>query len=145
MNLSAPISSIMSTKLWTVNPKDKVLAVKKIFDEHRIHHIPVVRFKEIVGMISSSDFLHFQKGAMGSRTDEHINEVRIRNYFAEEIMTSNLAKLSSTETLAVAIQVFKENLFHAIPIVDDGDLVGILTTHDIIKALASEIGKQESI
>jgi CBS domain-containing protein len=38
----------------------------------------------------------------------------------------------------VALEVLSENLFHAIPIVDDGELVGMLSTLDIIKALQAE-------
>ncbi|MEM8909876.1 MAG: CBS domain-containing protein, partial [Bacteroidota bacterium] len=49
----------MTTKLLTVNPKDKLQEVKKIFDDHRIHHLPVVRYKTIVGLISKTDLLYF--------------------------------------------------------------------------------------
>jgi len=39
-------------------------------------------------------------------------------------------------TVHEALEIFKENIFHAIPIVDNGRLVGILTTYDIISQLA---------
>ena len=48
MNILAPVKTIMSTELLTVNPADKLTLVKEIFDEHNIHHLPVVRFKELV-------------------------------------------------------------------------------------------------
>ena len=67
-----------------------------------------------------------------------LNEVRLKNYCAEDIMTSGIAKLTSTDRIAVALEIFKENLFHAIPIVDENELVGIITTYDIIKALAEK-------
>jgi CBS domain-containing protein len=38
----------------------------------------------------------------------------------------------------VALEVFKENLFHALPVVEEGNLVGIITTYDIISRLADE-------
>jgi acetoin utilization protein AcuB len=59
-------------------------------------------------------------------------------YTAEDVMTTKLATLESTDRINVAIEIFAENLFHAIPIVDDGALVGILTTLDVIKALKEE-------
>ncbi len=137
MNIMAPVSTVMTTKLHTVNPKDKLSIVKEIFDKHRIHHLPVVRYKTIVGIISKTDLLHFLKGASHIDGYENmLNEARLHNYTADEIMTTGMAKLSSTDRIAVAVEVFKENLFHAIPVVDDGELVGILTTYDIISALS---------
>jgi len=137
MNVMAPVSSIMSTKLYTVNPKDKLSVVKEVFDTNRIHHLPVVRYKTIVGIISKTDLLYFLKGASHADGYENmLNEARLHNYTAEEIMTTGMAKLSSKDRIAVAVEVFKENLFHAIPVVDNGELVGIVTTYDIISALS---------
>ncbi len=136
MDILAPVSTIMTKKLFTVNPEDKLSVVKGIFDKHRIHHLPVVRYKSIVGMVSKTDLLFFLKGASyDSGYEDMLNEARLNNYTAEEIMTTGLAKVSSNERIGVAVEVFKENLFHAIPVVDDGELVGILTTYDIIRSL----------
>lgn len=138
MNVLAPVKSLMSTKLITVNPADKLSVVKDIFEEHPIHHIPVVRFKEIVGIISKSDFLHFLRGFSRNEEDRFVNYARLRAYTAEDIMTKGLAKVSPSDRINVALDVFLTNRFHAIPVVDGGDLVGIITTFDIIKQLAGE-------
>ena len=141
MDLLAPVSSLMTTKLKTVTPQDSLEVVKELFDTHGIHHVPVVRYKEIVGLISKTDLLHFLKGlGRDGQGEDYLNQVRLKNYTAEDIMTRGLAKLESTDRLNVALEVFKKNLFHALPVVDNGELVGILTTYDIIKALAAEDG-----
>lgn len=137
MDILAPVATIMTKKLITVNPKDKLSVVKEIFDTHKIHHLPVVRYKTIVGIVSKTDLLYFIKGANGGNGyEEMLNEARLNNYTAEEIMTTGLAKVSSKDRIGVAVEVFKENLFHAIPVVDDDELVGILTTYDIIRSLS---------
>ncbi len=129
----------MITKLITVNPQDKLTVVKEIFDKNNIHHIPVVRYKEIVGMLSKTDFLHFLRGFNQNDEDRFVNEARLRAYTAEDLMTKRLAKLTPDERINVALEIFLVNRFHAIPIVNDaGELEGILTTFDIIKALAGE-------
>lgn len=128
----------MSTNLLTVNPKDKLTAVKEIFETHQIHHIPVVRYKEIVGMISKTDFLHFLRGFNRNEEDRFVNEARLRAYNAEDLMTTGLAKIGPEERINVALEIFKENRFHAIPVVSENELVGILTTYDIINTLANE-------
>ncbi|MDX1665797.1 MAG: CBS domain-containing protein [Saprospiraceae bacterium] len=87
MNVLAPVEKIMTTKLFTVNPKDKLTAVKEIFAENNIHHVPVVRYKEIIGIISKSDFLHFLRGFNRNEEDRFVNDARLRVYNAEDIMT----------------------------------------------------------
>lgn len=137
MNVMAPVSSIMSTKLLTVNPKDKLEVVKSLFDNNRIHHLPVVRHKTIVGLISKTDLLFFLRGTINDTNGEnYFNSIRLENFYAEDIMTKGLAKIESTTRIAVALEVFKENRFHSIPVVDNGELVGIITVYDIVKALS---------
>ena len=62
MDVFAPISQIMSKDLITVNEKDKLSVIKEIFGKYNIHHIPVVRFRSIVGIISKTDYLFFVRG-----------------------------------------------------------------------------------
>ncbi len=138
MNVLAPVKSIMSTKLVTVNPQDKLMTVKEAFENNNIHHLPVVRFREIVGLISKTDFLHFLRGFNRSDEDRFVDNARLRVYHAEDIMTTGLAKIGSEDRIGVALEIFLENRFHAIPIVDNNELVGIVTTFDILKCLAEE-------
>ena len=138
MNVLAPVKDFMSTNLITVNPKDKLSTVQELFEKHRIHHIPVVRFKELVGLISYTDFKYFIRGFSRNEEDRFVNEARLRAYAAEDLMTTGIAKLSSTDRLNVALDIFLENRFHAIPVVDNNELVGIITTFDIIKAVSKE-------
>lgn len=139
MNILAPVKSIMSSKLITVNPEDKLSRIQEIFDQNNIHHLPVVRFKEIIGLVSKTDFLHFIRGFNQNEEDRFVNEARMRAYTAQDIMTTGLAKLNPNDRINVALELFMVNRFHAIPIVAEGnELVGILTTFDIIKAVSQE-------
>ena len=136
MNLLAPVSSIMTTKLITVSENDPLTKVGEIFDENRIHHVPVVDKGRLIGMISKSDYLFFKRGFNPEATQ--YEGMRLRTYSAKEIMTKGIAKLEATDKINVSLEVFKENLFHAIPVIEGESLVGILTTLDIIKHLATD-------
>ena len=138
MNFTAPVSTLMSKKLVTVSPGDKMMVVKEIFDNHRIHHIPVVRYTKLLGIISKTDFMYFLRGNPNTPTDKAIEESRLQSYNVEDIMTKGIASIESTERINVALQIFSENLFHAIPVVDNGELVGMVTSLDIINALLAE-------
>ena len=143
MNFVAPVSSVMTRKLVTLAPGDPVSMVKSIFEKQRMHHILVVRHKTLLGIISKSDYQQFVKNSIMVTPVEagacNIDQQpAYLDFKVEDIMTTGLATLESTERINVALQVFYENRFHAIPVVDDGEVVGILTTYDIIKQLMDE-------
>lgn len=133
-----PISKIMTSDLVTLSPGDDLWMAKQLFDKHKIHHIPVVRYKDIVGIVSKSDvdlFYHgYSKGKQADIEKELLKDTRI-----DEIMQTGLAKLEPSDSIRTAIEVFKLNRFHALPIVEKKQgLVGIVTTHDIILLLSKE-------
>ena len=140
MDFTAPVSTLMTRKLVTVAPGDPVSMIKGIFEQQRIHHILVVRHKTLLGIISKSDYLQFVKNSDRAAAAENdaccaTNKPAYLDYKVEEIMTKGIATLESTERINVALQVFYENRFHAIPVMEEGEVVGILTTYDIIKKL----------
>lgn len=138
MNLFAPVSSIMTTNLLTVNPEDNLLKVREMFEKHHIHHLPVVRYREIVGIISKTDFTHFTGGLSHHQEDRFLNQSRLEKTKAEDLMTRGLGKVEPDDRINVVLEIFTKNLFHALPVVDKGELVGIVTTFDVIRALSEE-------
>lgn len=138
MDLLAPVSSIMSSTVISVEQTDTIKKVEQLFKENRIHHLPVVEDGALVGIVSKSDYLFFKRGFNDETTDNRIDEFRMKTRLVKDIMTKGIARLESTDRIGVAVEVFKENLFHAIPVVDDDKLVGMLTTFDIIKKLSEE-------
>lgn len=136
MDVLRPISSIMSTDLICLSPHNTIADVHDVFHKNRIHHIPIVVEDALVGMVSKADYLYFRKGFIEDKVDREIDSLRLSAYNVEQIMTTGLATLESNSRISVAIEIFKENLFHAIPIVDNEKLTGILTTFDIINELS---------
>jgi len=135
MDLSAPISTIMTKNLITVSENDPLTKIEEIFNEFKIHHIPVVDKGKLIGMVSKSDYLFFKRGYSNEQRDR-LDSKRLKSKHVKDIMTQGLAKLAPNDKIAIALEVFKENLFHGIPIVEDEAIVGIVTTLDIIKHLS---------
>lgn len=138
MNLLGPVKDIMTANPITLSPSATIGDAAKIFDEHKVHHIPITIGQKLVGIVSMTDYLFFRRGFLDDRDDEKIEDIRMNNYEVNFIMTKGIARMSSNERINIALDIFKENLFHAIPIVDNDILVGILTTHDIIINLAKD-------
>lgn len=137
MDIYRPVANIMTTELYTVNPADTLQTIKELFDKHRIHHIPVVRFRKMIGLISKSDFLHFMRKNI-SVEKSFSDESRLRAFNASDIMKTKLATIAPDERIDKVLAIFLENLFHCLPVVEGEELVGIVTTHDVIKQLLME-------
>jgi acetoin utilization protein AcuB len=121
--MNEPISKIMTREVVTVKPGDDLNVVKNILFTKRIHHLPVVDGKKMVGIITSFDLVK-----LGKAHDDY-GDIKV-----ETVMTQHVATLGPDEKIGAAAEVFLENLFHGLPIVDErGELVGIVTTHDILK------------
>ena len=129
----------MTTDLQVVLPTDPLSKIKELFDKYSFHHVPVVRFKKVVGIVSRSDFQAYYATLDRHFESRFINDVLLKYHTVEEIMTSKLAKVNPDDRLYVAIEVFKDNVIHALPVVNaDDELLGIITTHDLIRQLARE-------
>lgn len=138
MNLLSPIKKYMQTELISVTPEDNLKYIDYLFKNHKIHHLLVLRQNQLKGIISKSDFLFFRRNHTNKEEDKILEELRLKSNTAKVIMTEKVATLNKDDKLNVALEIFKENLFHAIPIEEGGKIVGILTTYDIIKNLADD-------
>ncbi len=132
------LSQIMSTEILTVDIDNKTEDVKKLFETHHLHHIPVVKNGKLAGIVSLTDFLRVTLGAeiveQGEAFDnDGINKVIYDYVTVESLMTPNPVSLNPDSTLKDAIKLFELNMFHALPIVENEKIVGIVSTLDLIK------------
>lgn len=136
MNLQAPISSIMSDNLIVLDIDDPVSEAKKKFDEHKVHHLLIEHNRAFKGLLSLLDYNLFDR-AVRFESDRLYENLRKEAFKVKEIMTpaENITTLGPNHTVEDALKIFNENRFHSIPIIDDGRLVGIVTTHDIISMI----------
>ncbi len=139
--MNRPVLEIMTKKLITVLPTDSLQKVKDIFESHNIHHIPVVRFTDIVGIISKTDFykaIHDSRFENPKKAASQ-NEALYNNFKAEDLMTKSVVKINPDDKIGTAVEIFLENYFHALPIVtEDGELVGIVSSYDVLKFVFHE-------
>lgn len=138
MNILAPISTIMTSDVISVKADDTLSHVAELFSKHKIHHLPVVKDGKLEGIISKSDISFVKHRKTESDLTQKLNDIKLNHYQVKEVMTTGIASLESTDKINVALEVFLVNLFHAIPVVDGGKLVGILTTFDIIRNIAKD-------
>lgn len=134
MIFNKQLGEIMTKEVITLNPDDSVAKVAQIFDQNNIHHIPIVDAENtVVGIVSKSDFL-LLSNQMSKFTDTSSKNQRFYDsLLVSEIMTERVATLHPEDSVMLAASIFKENILHALPIVDKWKkLVGLVTTFDLL-------------
>ena len=138
MKKREPVSSIMTKEVITLNHTDSLETAERLFKGQNIRHIPVVSGQQIIGMLSYTDLLRISFAdavtADGSAVDTSVYHM----FSIEQVMAKNLTSVTSNTTIKETAEILAEREFHAIPVVDDSKLVGIVTTTDLIQFLLDQ-------
>jgi Mg/Co/Ni transporter MgtE len=137
MNLVAPVSSIMAKDVETVTPKDSISRVADIFEKTKAFYIPVIKYNKVVGMINRANFQSFCR-VLKQLTGSKEPLKGFNAHTVAEVMEGVPMTLEGCDLIAVAVEAFRANEFVALPVVDGHHLIGLLTTHEVIEALAKE-------
>ncbi|MEO5906878.1 MAG: CBS domain-containing protein [Saprospiraceae bacterium] len=122
--MNEPLSSIMTRDVITAAQDDSLAVARNIFLRNKVHHLPIVNGSRLVGILTTYDLFKIN----GANKDRNYDDIAIR-----DVMTTHIATLEPEDKIGTAAELFLENLFHAVPIVKNGDLQGIVTSFDVIK------------
>ena len=127
------VKDIMTKEMVTIFPDATFNEVKNIFKKNDFHHIPVVSTDNtLVGIISKIDWLKKAQYLVGNTSGKTYSAKYLQGLTAKEWMTPDPVTLSPDDTIGLAADIIVENKYHALPITEDGKLVGIITSHDLI-------------
>lgn len=138
MKNHVPVATIMTKNVIKLNSTDDLTKAEVLFKKHHIRHIPVVQGNTIVGMLSLTDLLRI---SFADAVDEEAMEVdtTVYNMFSiEQVMARHLVTVSPETTIREVAEILASREFHALPVVLDELLVGIVTTTDLIKYLLAQ-------
>ena len=136
MYSNTPILQIMTRRPEVLSPTDNMDVARTIFEKFGFHHIPVVTENKLVGMLSYTDYLRVIRDLFGNPSELRANEKLLNAMCISEVMTEHVLCLDETDTVENALRIFKANHFHSLPVTNaKGELIGIVTTYDILKVL----------
>ena len=142
------IKNLMSEDIITIDKDQNLSDALKLLRKHNVSRLPVTNNKELVGIISERDIA----AKLGSSKYEsmpasrlHISSVMVKDVFTvpetmqldevvKEIMTKDLTVVSPTERLVHARRLMIEDHVGRLPVVEDDELVGMLTSKDLMRA-----------
>ncbi|MBF4515266.1 CBS domain-containing protein [Flavobacterium sp. ANB] len=132
MKKREPISHIMTKSVITANDNDNLKDVVEKLKKNAIRHIPIMKSNEVVGIISRTDINRLTFGAL-FEGQEGADEAILDMLTISQVMTSKPKTVSSETIIRDLAELFVKEDFHALPVVDNGVLKGIVTTTDVVK------------
>ena len=147
------VSDIMSTTVVSAKPDTTVREIARLLVANDIDGVPVVNDAgQVVGVVTESDLivrnanLHFPRflQLMDARifleNPRHFEEEmrKMLGTTAADVMSSPAIVVASGDDIERAATLMWEKHVHALPVVDGGRLVGIITRSDLVKLMAEE-------
>jgi len=113
------LGKIMTTEVFVVNENDLVILVVKVMQWKNIHHLPVVDSKnKTIGIVTKSDI-------------DKLDLVKNNILVVKDIMVKKMITVDSETPLKEANQLMINNNIGCLPVIDNDDLIGIITKKDL--------------
>ncbi len=128
MKTIAQILEGKSTEIVTIRPADSVLVALEVLAAYNIGALPVLENDRLVGIFSERDYA--RKVALKGLTSA-ITEVR-------EIMTSQVLCASLQHSVMECMALMTDKHIRHLPVVDKGQLLGMLSIGDLVKAIIED-------
>jgi len=142
------VSQLMSKNVITVNENHSIAHVIGVMDEKEISKVVVIRDNEPVGIITpenisfasvedpetgvSVEKIYFIRNA-GGRDKKNVRIVSMLT--AGDIMKNDLIKIDQEEDAAKAAEIMLHEDVGGLPVVNDDEVVGIITKTDLIRGI----------
>lgn len=134
------VSKLMSRDLVTVAPEDSVEQAVKLLQRRGIRHLLVLKKKRLVGVISDRDV---KRALDPEKTKKKLMNVGglyflLEPILVEEIMTADPLAVAPDTPVQEAARIMVREKFGALPVVQNGKPVGIVTETDLLRYFADK-------
>ena len=125
----------MTREVITLGPEASAAEAWGVCQELGIRHLPIVEGGRLVGLVSDRDLRDVSppRGSGGER--DTLGWVRLR-----DIMSTDLATIAPLDTIEHAAREIYDRKIGCLPVVADGELVGIITSSDMMRTLIELVG-----
>jgi len=145
--MSLQVKDVMVTNIITIEAEATVQGAAELMDKHDIGCLIVVSHGNPVGIITESDML---RRVLLQKRD-------LANTKVGKVMSAPLLTASSQTDIGDAVRLMSERRIKKLPVVEDGQLVGLVSLTDVVRSLAyfehvisslcarCQIGKQQQV
>ncbi|MCC6750377.1 MAG: CBS domain-containing protein [Deltaproteobacteria bacterium] len=126
----------MSRNVVTLDVEQDLALAEEILKLAHCRHLPVVQEGRLVGLVTHRDLLRVlaeTTASFSTEENEWFGRQRVkRTIRAGDVMTQGVTTVSPDTPLTTAVELMRQNNFGCLPVVERGDLVGILTEWDLV-------------
>ncbi len=119
---------------WTIDAEERVVHMRRRMMDDNIHRFIVTQDDKVVGIVTETDVATAMRKFRKVVEDRH-QDHRIRNLLVRDIMSTSLISVASGATISQAIDLMVQKNISTIPVIENGDLKGLITRNSLIKAL----------
>ncbi|HXE90612.1 MAG TPA: CBS domain-containing protein [Terriglobales bacterium] len=135
------VREYMTTKVTTLPEDSRLLDAALIIRRSGKRHVPIVNSEgTVVGMVSDRDVARVAPSMLSRMTPEEYNQV-FESTPINMVMSTNVITVSPSDEVSVAASLLYTKKIGALPVVEDGKLVGIVTGTDMLALLNELLGK----
>ncbi len=133
MKMSTPVSQLLSSKgteIFKITPDESVYNAVKLMDEKAVGSLLVLdEDEQLIGIFSERDC--FRKVVLEGRRSMDVK--------VDEVMTKKVVYVSPDNTVDECMALMTEKRFRHLPVIDDkGSILGVISSGDLVKHVASE-------
>ena len=124
----------------TIQEDESLAKVRKLMKEKKVRRLPVLNGEKLVGIVTDRD-LAAASPSKATTLDVWEIHALLEELKVKDIMTASPVTIRPGDTVEKAALILIERKFGGLPVVSpDGGLVGILTQHDVFRALVGVTG-----
>ena len=133
----------MTTDLITVTPDTPLVKARDLLREHNIKQVPVVDQKgKLLGILTDRDIKQAWASPATTLSIYELTYV-LQKLTVESVMVRDLITVTPNSTIERAAKILHDRKIGSLPVVEDGKLVGIITSTDLMEVLLDGLGVQE--
>jgi acetoin utilization protein AcuB len=134
------VVDVMTKEPLTVTPSDTVEQAEELMFENRIRQLPVVKGRELVGIITDRDVRSFLANSLLSAAEQREQALNTK---VNDLMTTNPMSLAPDDELQDAVELLVEEKIGGVPVVDEAEgLVGIVTYVDVLRCFLNRLQEE---
>lgn len=135
------VRDFMMTEVTSLKETDTLLDARMLFVNSSFRHLPVLRDKQLVGIITERDVKQFAPSLLSGVTPEEYNQV-MESTPISRVMTREPLTLRPDQSVFEAANLLYTKRIGCLPVADKGELLGIVTTTDMLRLLVKMIQDQ---
>lgn len=133
------VSDWMTKKVFSVSPDDYLSDALSLMKEKGIKHVPVVKGGKLKGIISDRDIKEYSPSKATSLDIYELHYILAKTKI-KEIMTTGVITTTSDAPVEEAAMIMLDRSIGCLPVIDEGNLAGIISDKDIFRALVDITG-----